>query len=203
MGKSATLANLRGTPTPALTPQALTRRTSLSLPQDFSLTEWQRFGKHLFLISDSSCWWLGDWLVYGQEKYPNRYRQATDETGLDYKTLRNYAWVARRFAVSERNPKVSFQHHAEVASFEPAERTMWLERAAREGWSRNMLRQQARQALSAPEDEHKPQVRLQVHVTSEQETRWATAAERHGRNLAEWIVACLDRAAGQADTHDH
>ena len=200
MGKSATLADLRGAPTPPLSPQALTRRTSLCLPPDFSLTEWQRFGRHLFLISDSSCWWLGDWLVYGQQKYPNRYRKATEETGLDYKTLRNYAWIAKRYPASERHPKVSFQHHAEVASLEPAERTAWLERAAQEGWSRNMLRQQVRHALSAPRKENKQQIRLQVQVSSEQEGRWATAAERHGRNLAEWIILCLDRAASEEET---
>ncbi|QTD99719.1 LmbU family transcriptional regulator [Streptomyces cyanogenus] len=195
MGKSATLTDVRKVPPLPLNNQALTRRTGLSLPPDFSLTEWKRFGKHLFLISDSSCWWLGDWLVYGQEKYPDRYRQAMDETGLDYKTLRNYAWIARRFALSERHPKVSFQHHAEVASLDPAARAMWLERAAREGWSRNMLRQQVRQALTRPAEERKQHVHLQVRVSSEQENKWATAAERQGRNLAEWIILCLDQAA--------
>ena len=33
---------------------------------------------------------------------------------LDYQTLRNYAWVARRFAMSRRRDTLSFGHHAEV-----------------------------------------------------------------------------------------
>ncbi|MEW1655438.1 MULTISPECIES: LmbU family transcriptional regulator [unclassified Streptomyces] len=195
MVNTAGVTDLRRAPTPPLNAQALTRRTGLLLPPDFSLTDWKRFGRHLFLISDSSSWWLGDWLLYGQDMYPDRYRQAILETGLDYKTLRNYAWVARRFPVTERHTKLSFQHHAEVASLEPAERGRWLERAAREDWSRNALRQHMRQALSGPDGERKQEVRLQVRVSSEQESKWATAAERAGRDLAEWIVHCLDQAA--------
>lgn len=175
---------------------ALTRRTGLSLPSNFSLTEWKRFGRKLFLISDSSSWWHGDWLVFGQNKYPGRYRQAMEETGLDYKTLRNYAWIARRFPAPERHPQLSFQHHAEVASLEPAERRVWLERAAQEGWSRNALRQHLRQAVSGTADEPKrDEVRLQLRTTPERESVWADAAERDGRDLAEWIIITLDRAA--------
>ncbi|MFJ3303890.1 LmbU family transcriptional regulator [Streptomyces sp. NPDC086549] len=198
MGKSLSTTKLGNSSTSPLDGSVLTRRTGLCLPQDFSLAEWKRFGRHLFLISDSSCWWLGDWLIYGQEKYPDRYRQAMKETGLDYKTLRNYSWIARRFPTTERHAKVSFQHHAEVASLEPSERRMWLERAAQEEWSRNTLRQQLRKALSPPADERERQeeVRLQVRTTTERENLWANAAERDGRDLAEWIIINLDRAAG-------
>ncbi|WCD86486.1 hypothetical protein KPP03845_102836 [Streptomyces xanthophaeus] len=191
------------TPRPAPGVPPLTRRTGLSLPPDFPLSEWKRFGRHLFLIADSSCWWLGDWLIFGQETYPGRYRQAMEETCLDYKTLRNYAWIARRFPASERHPKVSFQHHAEVASLEPAKRAMWLERAAQEGWSRNALRQHLRQAALAGSaaaggegaDRKDAEVQLQLRTTAERETLWAGAAERSGRELADWIIISLDRAA--------
>ncbi|SED65852.1 hypothetical protein SAMN05216489_04042 [Streptomyces sp. 3213] len=197
MGNYADTADIRKIP--ALSPMdpELTRRTALLLPPDFSLAGWKRFGRHLFLMSDSSCWWLGDWLVYGENKYPGRYRQAIGETGLNYKTLRNYAWISKRFSVLERHARLSFQHHAEVASLPPAERGRWLERAAREGWSRNTLRQQVRQTLSGPDDRRAQEVRLQVSVSSEQERKWVQAAERHGRNLAEWVIICLDRAAAR------
>ncbi|MFC9117909.1 LmbU family transcriptional regulator [Streptomyces sp. NPDC057092] len=194
------LENLTVTPESQFNSRVLTRRTRLYLPPNVSLHEWKRFGKQLFLISDSSCWWLGDWLVYGQEQYPDRYRRAMEETGLDYKTLRNYAWVVRRYAVSERHPKVSFQHHAEVASLEPAERARWLERAAHEGWSRNMLRRQVRQTVAAPQEDSRERVLLQMHVSSEHWGNWTSAAERNGRDLTEWIVLCLDQAAALEST---
>lgn len=200
METSASTTTLRTAPRSSPRAAALTRRTGLSLPPDFPLAEWKRFGKHLYLIADSSSWWLGDWLIFGQDMYPGRYRQAMEETSLDYKTLRNYAWIARRFPAAERHPKVSFQHHAEVASLEPAKRAMWLERAAQEGWSRNTLRQHVRQAAlagspDAADEREDKQVQLQVRTTAERETLWAGAAERDGRDLAEWIISSLDRAA--------
>ncbi len=200
METSVSPTTLRAAPRSSPGAAALTRRTGLSLPPDFPLAEWKRFGKHLYLIADSSSWWLGDWLIFGQDMYPGRYRQAMEETCLDYKTLRNYAWIARRFPAAERHPKVSFQHHAEVASLEPAKRTMWLERAAQEGWSRNTLRQHVRQAALAgsadvADEREGKQVQLQVRTTAERETLWAGAAERDGRDLAEWIISSLDRAA--------
>ncbi|MFG2229843.1 LmbU family transcriptional regulator [Streptomyces sp. NPDC048723] len=202
METSVSTPPLRTAPRSAPGAAALTRRSSLSLPPDFPLNEWKRLGKHLYLITDSSSWWLGDWLIFGQDTYPGRYRQAMEETLLEYKTLRNYAWIARRFPAAERHPEVSFQHHAEVASLEPAERAMWLERAAQGGWSRNTLRQHLRQAALAESadvtDEHKDkgkQVQLHIHTTADRESRWADAAERNGRDLTEWIIISLDRAA--------
>ncbi|GLW70976.1 hypothetical protein Kpho02_32750 [Kitasatospora phosalacinea] len=203
METSVSTTALRTTPRSSPGTAALTRRTALSLPVDYPLTEWKRLGKHLYLITDSSSWWLGDWLVFGQDTYPGRYRQAMEETRLDYKTLRNYAWIARRFSVAERHPEVSFQHHAEVASLDPEERAAWLERAARGGWSRNTLRQQLRRATLAapPEEARNKQVRLQVCTTAERESLWADAAERDGRDLAEWIIVNLDRAAERGGGH--
>ncbi|MER7759337.1 LmbU family transcriptional regulator [Streptomyces sp. NPDC097619] len=200
MEKPAGSTALRTAARPVLGNTALTRRTGLSLPADFTLADWKRFGKHLFLISDSSSWWLGDWLIFGQDMYPGRYRQAMEETGLDYKTLRNYAWIARRYPAPTRHPKLSVQHHAEVASLEPAERAAWLDRAAREGWSRNALRLHLRKAASlaaGSAESRTEEIRLQLRTTADREAVWADAAERSGRDLAEWIILSLDRAAGQ------
>ena len=48
---------------------------------------------------------------------------------LDYQTLRNYAWVARRFPAGRRRAGVSFAHHAEVARLPEPEQDYWLRRA--------------------------------------------------------------------------
>jgi len=49
------------------------------------------------LAAVSSAWCLGDGLIAGQAAYGSRNRDAIGRTGLDYQTLRNYAWVAGRF----------------------------------------------------------------------------------------------------------
>jgi len=66
---------------------------------------------------------------------------------LDYGTLRNYAWVARRFALSRRRDMLSFGHHAEVAAMPEAEQEYWLGKAEELSWSRNQLRREVRASL--------------------------------------------------------
>jgi hypothetical protein len=41
----------------------------------------------------------------------------------------NYAWVARRFAMSRRRDTLSFGHHAEVAALPEPEQDFWLREA--------------------------------------------------------------------------
>src|ERR1700723_1630723 len=102
---------------PVVGSQALTRRTGLELPTNIPLETWQQIGLRIAAIADSSTWWIGDWLVYGQHKFSARYMGAIESTGLEYKTLRNYAWVARRFSLPRRRDTLSFQHHAAVVAF--------------------------------------------------------------------------------------
>ena len=91
-------------------------------------------------IADSSAWCLGDWVVFGASRYSDRYLRAIEQAGLEYQTLRNYAWVARRFESSRRREALSFQHHAEVASLPEPEQDLWLQRADAAQWSKTELR---------------------------------------------------------------
>jgi hypothetical protein len=148
----------------------------------------------MYLISDSSAWWLGDWLIYGQTHYPDRYKRAVLETALDYQTLRNYAWIARKFTQSRRRDKLSFQHHAEVASLTQEEQDMWLTRAEAGGWSRNELRRQIRAGRNGVVN-GKDIALVRMDVVAERKDHWQKAAERSELGLREWIVATLDAAA--------
>lgn len=173
------------------------KRTSLCLPTEIPLETWKRLGRQIFLISDSSAWWLGDWLVYGQEKFPDRYKRAVAESALDYQTLRNYAWVCRRFSVSRRRDTLSFQHHAEVASLAPPSQDSWLNRAEEAGWSRNELRKQLRADHSI--ERQSPEVTyIQVNIPPDRKEYWQAAADQERRCLLEWITATLDQAANAA-----
>ncbi|MGP3953246.1 LmbU family transcriptional regulator [Streptomyces sp. 7N604] len=170
------------------------RRTGLSLPPDLSLSEWRHLGQQIHIIADSSAWWLGDWLIFGQEHYPDRYRRALKQTSLDYQTLRNYAWVARKFEPGRRRGKLSFQHHAEVAAAPEAEQDAWLTRAEEGGWTRNELRRRMRMERQSPETSDESAV-VQVKVFAERRIRWQRAADIAGLGLMDWIVQMLDEAA--------
>jgi len=171
---------------------ARTKRTALLLPVDLPLDIWKRIGEQISVISDASAWWIGDWLLFGKDKYPDRYKRAIEETSLDYQTLRNYAWVASRFGMSRRRDKLSFQHHVEVTALPVEQQDLWLDRAERSGWSRNELRSRIRNrhckgtaALA----------RLQLSISEECRQTWQDAASKARVDLIEWISKTLDRAA--------
>jgi hypothetical protein len=122
-------------------------RMGLELPRRLGFEAWLRIGSQLSAAVSSSAWCLGDWLAYGQAAFSGRYRDALEQTSLDYQTLRNYAWVARRFPVSRRRDTLSFGHHAETAALPGPEQDFWLRKAADQRWSRNQLRQEIRASL--------------------------------------------------------
>jgi hypothetical protein len=177
--------------------QILTTRVGLQFPRELPFEVWEEAGPKLFRIVDSSAWCLGDWLVYGQDKYDDRYRRAIDEAGLDYQTLRNYAWIARKFAISRRRENLSFQHHAEVASLDDAAQDMWLDRAVEFGWSRNQLRKQVRCSRGAASLTAGTSVISALRVDRASAEMWQKAADVASTELRQWIVATLDRAASE------
>lgn len=175
------------------------RRTGLHLPADLNLNSWCRIGKQLHLISDSSSWWLGDWLTYGIQRYPDHYRDAVRETGLDYQTLRNYAWVARKFSLSRRRDKLSFQHHSEVAAMPERDQDYWLDRAEYLAWSRSELRKRIRaevQQGANPGADHCAEMQtVTIQVAPDKHRQWQRAAVLARQDLADWISEILDQAA--------
>ncbi len=176
----------------------LTTRVGLRFPPDLTFDRWEQAGRHITRVIDSAAWYLGDWLLYGQERYSDRYRRAVEAAGLDYQTLRNYAWVTRRFALSRRRETLSFQHHAEVASLPEAEQDRWLDSAERLGWSRNELRHAVRgHQRQLPGDESRPARLPRLAVPAERMKSWREAAEQADSDLSRWIVETLDRAAAQ------
>ncbi|WP_394816232.1 LmbU family transcriptional regulator [Streptomyces mooreae] len=182
---------------PKAVEKTIARRTNLELTSGISLDDWQKIGKQLFVAADSSAWWLGDWLIYGRTMYPDRYQRAIEETHLDYQTLRNYAWVARRFAPPRRRPALSFQHHAELASLPENEQEYWLDRAERLSWSRNFLRSRVKAARQAGEqtEQHAISMRVEVNVSRDRRQRWIQAADDADQDLQSWAMSMLDHAA--------
>ena len=105
--------------------------TGLSFDPLLPFEAWSAIGARIARHSSATTWWLGDWLIYGQDKYGRRYKEAIAATGLDYQTLRNYAMVARRFEVSRRRDGLTFHHHAEVCALSDADQDRWLDAPAR------------------------------------------------------------------------
>ncbi|MGA5041501.1 LmbU family transcriptional regulator [Streptomyces capoamus] len=203
------------------------QKAGLVIPGQLPLSVWEKVGRELAAISDSSTWWLADWMLYGETAYTGRYREVIERTGLGYQTLRNYAWVARRFPLERRHPELSFAHHAEVASLEPPEQEYWLRWAEQRKWSRNQLRKELRASL-AERREHAPEpaavpdgprtalVReaervagrlvegrtlvareLRVRLTHDQLTRCEQLAVTRGLSVEDWAADVIRAALGE------
>ena len=100
----------------------------------------------------SSSWWLGDILLYGEEKFGERAWQVQDQLDVKYEygTLADLKWVSKRVPPYVRHPKLSWSHHRQVAKLEIADQKAWLAKAA-EGddgviWSRARFRQELQTA---------------------------------------------------------
>ncbi|MFI9720173.1 LmbU family transcriptional regulator [Streptomyces sp. NPDC052396] len=166
----------------------------LRFPQAVSFEAWEEAGIRISRTADSFAWCLGDWLVYGQERYRDRYHRAVAAAGLDYQTLRNYAWVARKFELTRRHHQLSFQHHAEVASLPPAQQDQWLTLAENNGWSKAELRRQLRAGRGRPARTALARF-PELRVKTENLERWQAAAEQAGKPFEEWVMTALDLAA--------
>ncbi len=178
--------------------QVLTTKTGLRIPQGMAFEEWERAGRQIAGVVDSSSWWLGDWLVYGKDHYTDRYQRGIKAVGLRYQTLRNYAWVSRRFEFNRRRPGLTFQHHAELASLPVPEQDLWLDRAEQMNWTTKQLRH----AIRAANEERVPEQRQaettrRLAVPGNRLQWWHEAAEQLGTDLEQWVLATLDQAARQ------
>lgn len=179
------------------------RKSGMVFSPKLSLQAWELVGQQILSLTDSASWWIADWLVYGEAAFQDRYAEAVKKTSLNYQTLRNYAWVARRFELSRRRDSLSFGHHAEVAALDPAEQDFWLRKAEEFGWSRNKLRNEVRTSLrerasadsaaGMPPDEH-----LRLQLTPEQFTQCEATARSEGLSVDNWAVTVL-----LAATADH
>jgi hypothetical protein len=172
-------------------------RRALYLDAELDFDEWVRVGGKVAVVSDSSAWWVGDWLNFGRACYRGRYKTALALTSLDYQTLRNYAWVASRFKPSRRRDTTSFGHYAELASFTEEQQDGWLAQCAAEQWPRAELRRRLRAEGQIAEDSsHANSIALTVDP--DRQNRWEAAAGLAGAQLEDWIGSVLDHAAADA-----
>jgi hypothetical protein len=165
----------------------------LRLPARLSFERWQALGRQIGSIGNASSWWLGDWASYGEASYGEKYRHAIAVTGLDYQTLRNYAWVAGRFDVSRRRDTLSFGHHAELAALPEREQEDWLDQAEKGRWSRSVLRAHLRNEKRARLPGNVEHLRLDVETARVE--RWKAAADAESLALTDWLAAAADNAA--------
>jgi hypothetical protein len=118
--------------------------TSWAPGRELALVEWLQHGRRLGLLGRGIAWWIGDWLIYGNLHYGERYARASRVTGYERQSLMNMVYVASRFTLERRRATLSWSHHAEVAALARPEQELWLDRAEQERMSARSLRAELR-----------------------------------------------------------
>ena|SRR5215218_4937511 len=124
----------------------------LVIPETVSFDRWLLLGQALQQMDRSIKWWVGDWLIHGEERaWGDKYPQAIQEaTGYHYDSLRKAAFVSERIESVRRRTDLSWSHHDAVASLEREEQEEVLEKASAKGWSVRDTREEARERRMLP-----------------------------------------------------
>lgn len=104
--------------------------TSLDLPEDITEEKAAECGRVLLRMHESSCWWLGDWFNFVQERFPERWPQMVEATEYQERTLRKFGWMCRRIPRGKRHSLLSPRHHEIVAPLPPEKQDEYLGKAA-------------------------------------------------------------------------
>jgi hypothetical protein len=154
------------------------------LPEDLDFERWSSLGRTLQKMDRGIQWWLGDWWNYGEDHYGEKAAQAVEENpALERSTIRNYAWVCRRFKLEQRRPGVSFAHHYTVAKLMydyPEVAQELLRRTQLAKLNRIVLREMARLCTAIIKERFPQNKNLANSLAKEIVT---TAAERYGAAL--------------------
>ena len=107
--------------------------TGLAIEGTPTFEEFDQLGQYLRRVHTGYQWWWGDWLLYGEGAYGERFSQALEATDWEETTLRQYAWVAKNVEKANRLDGVPFGHYVNgLASLEPADQKVWAERIVAE-----------------------------------------------------------------------
>jgi hypothetical protein len=126
-------------------------RTALDLPPSLPYDQYVQLGWRLRERHDETVWWIAEWILFGERVHGSTYSQAAEILGLSPDTLKNYVSTAHRVPRERRREELKFGHHTEVASLEPADQTVWLDKAVTNGWTRAELRSHLRPVKGLPD----------------------------------------------------
>lgn len=117
------------------------RETELFIVRVPTFEEYAEQAPALAGMMQSSPWWVGDYINFGEGTFGEKYSQVLDLFGKrSYQTAANYSSVCRRVSRSVRRADLTFSHHDVVASLPDDEQIALLSEAAEHGWTVKQLR---------------------------------------------------------------
>lgn len=133
-----TLAEL-DTPASVMERRVTHTDTSLIFHPETTFEEWREAYAFYDRLHERGKWWLGDCIRFAEGKFPDRYTQAIEITGLSYSRLTTIVSVCGRIDPSRRRAELPFAFH-EVVAYAPYQTgDHLLDRAIKEHWTRDQL----------------------------------------------------------------
>lgn len=122
--------------------------TGITFDDSTPFYDWMKKGEELHLIiklfDKNVRWWLGDWILFGEHKFADRYTQALESSMYSIGTIRNCVYVCRNVPPHVRNKNLQFEHHYAVAKLDEPEQIKWLELAEKNAWTLSEMRKHMR-----------------------------------------------------------
>lgn len=139
--------------------------TGAKFRDKLTFEQWLAAGRQLCQIGSAIQWWLGDWVNAGDAAWGEKYTEALKITELEYDYLRKLAQVSNAVALCNRQHKLTWSHHYEVAPLNLRQQKKWLALAAEgndgQRWTVSQLRVALRLSLSEfAGDENEPTLNL-------------------------------------------
>jgi len=116
----------------------------LKVVGDPTFDDWMACGHTLRDIKQGLHFAIGDWLIYGRNRWPDRYAQGMAIFGFSYQTLSTDVWVAGKFPHSRRR-ELPHSYHREVSALSAEKQDEVLDKAEAEEWDRETIRAKVRE----------------------------------------------------------
>lgn len=113
---------------------------TLSLPEATTYDQWLGVGRQLASQERNLKWLIGDWIVFGRERFPEQIQAELPNLIDDEKVLKRIEKTVRAFPPHLRDEALSFDHHAHVADMPVQEALPLLKSAHDERLSARQLR---------------------------------------------------------------
>lgn len=142
----------------------------VTFSENATIEEWERFGEQIGRVVNSSQFIIGDWLNFGRDKWQNREELqerieiAEKNTGLDARSLQNYASIARRIPMGNRSANCSFDIHRSVAKLDSDDQRKWLKVADERNMTTRVLKASIKAGKPITKEEQKSAQPESVHT---------------------------------------
>lgn len=162
------------------------KQMELSITGVHKIEDWLEVGKLLTGMESSLNWWIGDWLVFGEHTYGQKYSQAESVTKHRQDYLKACNFVSSKVPAENRIQGLSWSHHREVAALSVSEQKRWLTKALDNEWTVSELRINMRKTMAEYSEESETSTKSFNLVSWSQEgLRWLKQETRK-TPIEEW-----------------